>query len=327
MRKVRTTIVLLGVAAALIFWSFNGLILERRGRSYWAPIDENTFWLARAVRLGLHRPPPADRPGAMRWRTVAPGFEVAELPVLVGREEIDRIFLARIDPAHFRFELENDTANRTNLEQWMGRTGAVLVVNASYFARDATPATPVVMAGHPSGPVDYSAAHGAFVSSPERTEVSDLAQQDWRAVLSGARTALVSYPLLIAPDGQTRTAADAGWIANRSFIGQDQSGLIVIGTTKGGFFSLPRLADFLKRSPLDLRIALNLDGGPVASQGIAIGRFRRMSYGHWEVQVDARGRAGILPGGLPILNMSHETMPLVLAVYPRDDATVQTTPN
>ncbi len=317
MGTMRALLLLLGVVAGLTFWSFNGLVLERHGGNYWAPIDEHTTWLARPVRLALHRPAPADRPGPMNWRSIAPGFEVGELPVLVGGEEAERIFLARIDPTRFRFELKNDRTNRTNLDRWMAATHAALIVNASYFARDATPATPAIIAGNPAGPNDYRAAHGAFVSSNDRTQIVDLAGEDWQAAFRGARTAFVSYPLLIAEDGQTRTAADAGWLANRSFIAEDQDGFIVIGTTKSGFFTLPRLADFLRRSSLNLRTALNLDGGPVACQGIALGGYRRMSYGHWEVQIDTSGHARLLPGGLPLLNARHETMPLVLAVFPR----------
>lgn len=320
MRTIWTTLALLSLAAAIVFWSFNGLILERHGRSYWAPVSEHTFWLPRPIRLALHRPPPTDRAGTMRWHTIAPGFETAELPVLVGEIEVDRIFLARIDSSHFRFEVENETANPLTLDGWMRRTGAVLVVNGPYFERDATPAIPAVIAGAPVGPIEYVAEHGAFISSTNSTTIADLAQQDWRAAFDGARTAFVSYPLLIAPDGETRTATDAGWLANRSFIAQEPSGLIIIGTTKSGFFTLPRLADFLRRSPLNLRIALNLDGGKVACQGIALGGYRRTSYGQWEARTNANGHARLLPGSLPILNALPETMPLVLTVYPRDEA-------
>src|SRR5262249_11037594 len=159
-----------------------------------------------------------------------------------GDEEVDRIFLARIDPARFRFELMNDASNRSNLDRWMARTHAALVVNGSYFARDARPDTPVVMDGHRAGPAIYTATHGAFISTPAHTEIADLAAQDWHALFEGAHTAFVSYPLLIAPDGQTRTGPDAGWLANRSFVGKDVSGRIIIGTTKQGFFTLPRFA-------------------------------------------------------------------------------------
>lgn len=317
---LRTKLVLAGIAATLVFWAFNGPFIEQRNGHYWVPVTEHTAWLARPVRLALHHPAPIDTPGPMRWRAIAPGFEVADLPALVGREEVDRIFLARIDPADFRFAVRNDPGDQTNLDQWMHRTGAVLVVNGSYFAPDGTPATPVVIDGVRTGPANYNASHAAFVSSPERTGIDDLAHEDWRTALNGAETAMVSYPLLLGPDGSSRAAADTGWLANRSFIGVDVKGRVIIGTTREAFFSLPRLADFLRRAPLDLRFALNLDGGPVACQGIALGRYKRMSYGHYEVQVDTKGRASILPGALPGPNMRHEPMPLVLAVYPRDDA-------
>ena len=39
-------------------------------------------------------------------------------------------------------------------------------------------------------------------------------------------------------------------------------------------------------APLDLTIALNLDGGPVACQGIVLGDYRRMSYGRSEARVE-----------------------------------------
>lgn len=200
----------------------------------------------------------------------------------------------------------------------MQRSRAVLVVNGPYFERDATPATPVIMAGRPAGPSTYVAQHGAFVSSSQRTQIVDLASGDWRTAFRGVQTAFVSYPLLIAPGGHARVGPDNGWLANRSFIAQDLSGLIIIGTTKSGFFTLPRLADFLRRSPLNLRTALNLDGGKVACQGIALEGYRRATYGRWEARVNVNGQARLLPGSLPILNAFHETMPLILAVYPRD---------
>jgi hypothetical protein len=308
----------LGFLAATICYAAS--IVERRGHNVWISVNEHTPWLQRGVRLALHRPAPIDTPGDLHWRTIAAGFEAAQLPVLVGREEADRIYLARIDPRRYRFELRNDPGGRTDLDAWMHRTNAALIVNGSYFAPDGTPATPVVMEGVLTGPAKYSAAHGAFVSSPQHTDIRDLAHGNWQRLLQGAETGFVSYPLLIARDGSTRAQTDTGWLANRSFIAEDENGRVIIGTTQGAFFTLPRLADFLRRSALHLRYALNLDGGPVACQGIAIGAYRRTTYGHEEVQVDANGRATILPDALPGANLRHASMPIVLAVYPRDDA-------
>ena len=96
---------------------------------------------------------------------------------------------------------------------------------------------------------------------------------------------MVSYPLLLAPDGSHRVKADRRWLANRSFVAQDKAGLIVIGTTKDAFFSLEALARFLKAAPLDLSIALNLDGGPVACQEIQLKGYERAHCGWWETNV------------------------------------------
>ncbi len=99
---------------------------------------------------------------------------------------------------------------------------------------------------------------------------------------------MVSYPLLVSESGPGRVVA-SDWLANRSFIGQDVDGNIILGTTADAFFSLQRLAAFLQQAPLRLKFALNLDGGPIACQGISLDGFERRQCGKWEIQAtDAR---------------------------------------
>jgi hypothetical protein len=86
----------------------------------------------------------------------------------------------------------------------------------------------------------------------------------------------VSYPLLVGP-GPSRIQADHRWLANRTFIANDAAGRIILGTTKEAFFSLDRLAAFLTAAPLDLTLALNLDGGSVACQAVSVGDLRGTS--------------------------------------------------
>ena len=282
------------------------------GGMAWIPVDEHTPWLDHNVRRAMHRPALAANPGSMTWRTLAPGFEVAELPALVGREEVDRVFLARVDPARYRFVVRNDRRNRTPLSAWMRQLNAALVVNGSYFARTGLPATPTLMDGRPFGPTTYASTHGAFVARPGHAEIRDLAHQDWHAQIAGAQTAFLSFPLLIAEDGSSRVPPDRGWLANRSFVGEDRSGHIVIGTTGGAYFTLDRFAAFLRSAPLDLKLALNLDGGPVACQGVSVGGVTRRTYGHWELQMDAQGRGRLLAAKV----WREEPMPIVLAALP-----------
>jgi len=307
----------LALAACLAPWAFRtatGTSLGvRYGGAVWLPVDERTPWLPTSVRLGLRRPPPAATPGAMAWRTLRPGFEVAELPVVADGREADRILLARIDPTFWRFEVRNDPGARHRIDDWMGETHPALAVNGSYHDHDGAPATPVVISGRVAGPARYAASQGAFVARDGVAGVADLAHQDWRTTFHGAQAAMVSYPLLLAEDGTSRAPAGTGWLANRSFVAEDRRGRIVIGTTRGGFFSLDRLADFLKRSPLDLKRAVDLDGGPVACQGVALDGFRRTTCGTWELQVDRAGQAKELPPWPG----AHPVMPMALLVYPR----------
>jgi hypothetical protein len=218
--------------------------------------------------------------------------------------------LARIDPARFRFVVRNAPAGDKSLDQWMVQLGAALVVNGSYYSRYGEPDTPLLSQGTLLGPQNYDARAGAFVASSSFAGIRDLAHEDWKGVFQGADNAMVSYPLLLA-GGISRVTRSSRWLANRSFIGQDRAGRIIIGTTADAFFSLDRLARFLLDAPLDLTIALNLDGGPVACQGISLNGYGRKTYGRWETQVDG--------DHVWLLTWPYGTieMPVVLAVFPK----------
>ena len=286
-------------------------VLLRRGASLWVSVAPDDPRLSASMRLALRGSPLATA-GDFTWREVERGFAVAELPVLVDGSEVDRILLARIDPARFRFVVRNAPAGDRELGDWMTTLGAALVINGSYFSLHGTPDTPLLSDGILLGPRDYDARHGAFVASAGLAKIRDLAKEDWRAALLGADDAMVSYPLLLGPDGSSRVTADRRWLANRSFVGQDGSGQIILGTTTDAFFSLDRFADFLRAAPLGLTIALNLDGGPVACQGIALAGYRRDFCGQWELAV-RDGELKLLTGAF---GTRRWAMPVVLAVLP-----------
>ena len=258
--------------------------------------------------------PPPLAAGRYAWTTPAAGFETTELPVLEDGREVERIHLTRIDAAHFKVEVHAAPAAARELQDWMRVTGAVMIVNGSYFDREGNPATPVVSRGRPLGPKKYGTRHGAFIVSPDGPVVQDLGHTRWQTAFRGATEAMVSFPMLIGADGRSRaTNSNPLLVANRSFVGQDSAGRIVVGTTGSAYFSLDRFADFLADAGLDLTRALNLDGGPPACQAVAIGTFRRSVCSNSEISSDAgQLRAlgqlfGHRPWGLPI----------VLAVFPK----------
>jgi hypothetical protein len=305
-----------GAAVAIIIvaalWacagSYGFYALARHGGVFWLPVSTSSARLSPSMRLALADAPAI--PGAFEWRTIGPGFDVADLPVLADGQSVDHVLLARIDPARFRFVVRNASAGDKDLDQWMAQLGAVLIVNGSYFTRYGVPETPLLSDGTLLGPKDYDAKAGAFIAASSFTGVRDLAREDWRTAFHGATNAMVSYPLLLS-NGINRVSRPSRWLANRSFVGQDAAGRVIIGTTTDAFFSLDRLARFLLDAPLGLTIALNLDGGPLACQGISLNGYERKTYGRWEAQVEGE-QAQLLawPYG-------SYALPVVLAVFPR----------
>ena len=286
---ISTFLITLFIALALL-WSRYGKfglnVLWRRGGSYWSEIARDEPHHSLAILHALSGAPPVLSPGSLHWTSRMAGFETAELPVEeAGSLIIGQILLARIDPARFQFQVLNDPEGALDLQGWMAREKPVLVVNGSYYDDTGNPATPLISGGRQLGPQSWQAQHGAFVTGSHGARIVDLKQISWQQGFRGAQAGFVSYPLLIGPEGSVRTPSTPSWLADRSFIGQDRSGRILIGTTTTGALSLRRFADFLMAAPLDLVLALNLDGGPLACQAVAAGPFRRDHCGDTEIAV------------------------------------------
>jgi hypothetical protein len=304
---------LLIMAVLASFGSYGLNVIWRRGASLWVTVTPADAGISQSMQLALQASPPKVTAGALTWRRLNRGLEVGELPVLAGKDEVDRILVARIDPAYFKFFVRNAPAGDREPEDWLRELGAVLVINGSYFATDGTPATPIASSGVISGPQHYDAKHGAFIASASYVGIRDLAQTDWRDAFRGADDAMVSYPMLIGADGSSRSNGDPRWLANRSFVAQDQNDRIILGTTVNAFFSLNRLAEFLREAPLELKLALNLDGGPVACQAIALTDFKRDFCGRWETNV----QDGQIKQLKPLVGNRRWGLPIVLALLPR----------
>lgn len=292
-RRLLTALALLLLVIASACWwiwernaAYGFNVLWRRGGTYWITVAPDDSRLSPAMRAALALPVPPATSGPLAWQEPEKGFEVAELPVLAGGREVDRILLTRIDPARYRFVVRNAPAGDKGIDEWeRALPTARLIVNGSYFGLKGLPDTPFVTEGQVMGPRRYDARAGAFVAGREGASVRDLRDGNWQQALDGASNAMVSYPLLVGDDGQTHVKSDSRWLANRSFVAQDRQGRIVVGTTREAFFSLARLATFLKESPLDVQVALNLDGGPLACQSVRLPGVHRKLYALWEAQV------------------------------------------
>ena len=303
-----------GLAA---FWLFlyvfcGGLLLQRALHGSGRPeMASDDFRISPVMRLALHEPVPEVTPGLLAWRTLAPGYEVAELPVMMGSREVDRFELNRIDTQRYRFSVQTQAAQKWTIDDWEHHLPtAALIVNGSFFGPNRGPDTPVLSNALLMGPRPYDAKAGAFVAG-SKTGVVDLTTgSDWTKVFAGTHDAMVAYPLLIGEDGQTHVTRKSRWLANRTFVGEDRAGHIIVGSTREAFFSLDREAAFLKAAPLDLKTALNLDGGPVACQSVRVGGFHRRHVARWEAQVNGNR--------VRLLNQAvwQSDMPIVLVATP-----------
>ncbi|NLT56572.1 MAG: phosphodiester glycosidase family protein [Actinomycetales bacterium] len=307
--------VVAGAVAYLGYGWFGVNVLLTHGGYVWDDVTPEDRRLSTGMRLALHGRTTPDPPAEVRWRSVGVGLEVAELDVHVAGQRVDTLLLTRVDPAHHGFRVLSRPAGDRDVGEWLAATDAVLVVNGSYFTPRGAPATPLVSDGRTLGPTAYRADHGAFVVSAAGARLEDLTGRDWRQVLAGADQAMVSYPLLLGEDGRGRTAAaDPRWLANRSFVGQDGAGRIVVGTTRDAYFSLPGLAAFLPRAGLDLRLAMNLDGGPIACQAVSAHGFHREFCGSRELA----GRGDRLRLLRPLVGSRRAAgLPVVLVVTRR----------
>lgn len=307
------TIIILGGASAVGLYVYAGVygfvLLWRTGGTYWVSVSRDDPQLSQSMRVAL-RTEAIGQPGSLKWREIGRGLEVGELPVLLDGKEVDRILLTRLDPARYRLTVRSMPSGTRGLDDWQKDLAAAVVINGSYYGKKGSPATPVLSDGKPLGPTDYDAHQGAFVINGTVANIVDLAHKRWQDAFHGAQDALVSFPLLVGGASEHKIIA-SDWLANRSFVGIDRTGRVILGTTKDAFFSLARLAAFLQASPIELTAALNLDGGPVACQAVSVGSYQRRFCGLWETHMSG--------STIKLLKwpFGKFALPVVLAAVPR----------
>jgi hypothetical protein len=304
--------VFLIVAGAV--YAYDGLyglnLVLRHGAVFWTNVRKDDPRLSPAMRLALADDAVTASAGSYSWQTWSPGFETSEMPVLADAAEVDRLYLARLDPGRYRLIVRTAPAGNEYPSDWMRDLHAILVINGSYYGSRGVPATPLLAGGLFQGPRDHQGGGVLTVSSHE-TILRALTNDDSADLFAGNDDGIVSHPLLVGRASNAKPITPSRWLANRSFISQDTRGRIILGTTKDAFFSLARLATFLESAPLDLKVALNLDGGPVACQSVSIADFKRDVCGKYELREKDRSlQLWTVLYGQPVL-------PIALAVIPR----------
>ena len=242
-------------------------------------------------------PTPAATPvpalGDTGWVSVDSGLEKRDIDLMLNGLLVDRLFLARIDPAHFRFEVAYDPAHPKWIDDWQKQLGARLVFNGGFFQVQQgryLPAGLLVVDGQVLGK-SYVGYGGIFAVTAGGPDLRWLVRDPYQPG-EPLEYALESFPILVEPGGIEGFPAERedNMLARRTVIGRDRAGRFIVLVTSAASFTLHRLSVYLVGSDLDLDIALNLDGGP--SSGIAM-------------------------SDPPVLVPAGSQLPMVIAVFPR----------
>ncbi len=204
---------------------------------------------------------------------LADGIELVRAELSRGGAPGGTLHAIHAEPDKIRLDLVMN-AHRVALRDL--ETDRLAIVNAGFFTKDWKP-TGLLAAGGRSlarfVPRGGGAGSGVLVVEGGSVRLYERERFD-PATAARAELAIQAGPRLVEPDGQHGIRSDNGKRRDRTVIGADTRGRLVLAVVRGPggwasgptLFELQRLlTDTLRRSPapdLALRLALNLDGGP-----------------------------------------------------------------
>ncbi len=223
----------------------------------------------------------------VQWRTLKPGLEFATIrgePYC--RRGSSAIAVLRVDPRRFRLRVRHYSTESEqkplDVLEWQKRSGALAVFNAGQYYPDLSYMGLLVSDGHVISSRRHPAYQAALVAEPAdgsaQARVLDLTDERIDPSQPGWREVAQSF-MLFDRKGTLRVRK-TDRIANRTIVGEDQHGRVIVATTEGGY-KLWELAHLLRSSPLGMDHAMCMDGGAEAKLCVHAGRFSYASFGPW----------------------------------------------
>ena len=171
----------------------------------------------------------------------------------------ENIYLLRIDPDFFRFDVAYQPGSAQRLMDWQSDTDALVVVNGGYFT-EANQATGLIVVDGQASGVTYRDFGGMLAIFQDSTELRWLPQIPYNSA-EPLLAAMQSFPMLVKPGGLMGSLEEDGLPARRTVLGQDRQGRFVFILATTGTMTLHEMSRYLVESDLNLDLALNLDGG------------------------------------------------------------------
>jgi hypothetical protein len=249
------------------------------------------------------------RTGGTHWRELAPGVEFTTLrgePYC--RSGSATIAVLRLDPARVRLRVRHYAGEPErrplDIVEWRRRSGALAAFNAGQYYGDYSYMGLLADGGRLISRRRHPTYRAALVAGPRdggtRARVLDLSREKLDADSLG--WAEVAQSFMLFDRAGTVRVRNSDQVANRTAVAEDHHGRLVVLTSEGGY-TLHDFAQLLQRSPLNLALAMAMDGGREAEMLVSAGAFRYASFGQWE-----RGGA---PPAAPV------TLPTVITVEAR----------
>lgn len=274
-----------------------------------------------------------ERLGPVKWREVAPGFEMARARLLYGvRLGTRDLFLARFVPDLYAFrpyhENEYPKESQTDIQGWSLRLDkALALINGGQYYPDRSYMGVLTREGRDLSPKAHTRWKGFLVSAPatgapEGTPKAAIIDQNYTSTLEPGHYLNVLQSYMLLDEKGIIRVRDSFNLAGRAAIGQDKAGRLVFIMTPGAI-SLYDLALALKGSSLELVRVMGLDGGFEAQLLLRENGHPFLSGGRFSI---TRNKAIYLPG-------FYQSLPTVLAVEPfggdktlQGDTTLEETP-
>lgn len=258
-----------------------------------------TIWAASAV---TYTP--------LTYQEIGPGLWVAKVEIYKEKQKAETLILVKVDPKKNRFRVLHDKNTKT-IEKWQEVTGASVIFNGSYFRENFEPCGLIISDGQIKGYLRNRYMKGMFVAEPPKNNspqaaILDLTKGSLVSNNLPWSQGLQSFPMLIDKNGTVRVN-QSDLRASRTAICTTKDGHVIVVHSEEAYFTLYDLANFLKKLPLGIEQALNLDGGMAAELCIRTGS---LNYAHYGYQMSNYA------GEFSIKGLQAK-IPSVVGVFPR----------
>lgn len=189
----------------------------------------------------------------------------------------DIITIVRLDPKHIHLSVNYHPDQPLTMNSWLKQTGAQVLINGGYFDKNYRSSGLLISDGEAYG-TSYQGFGGMLaVDASGRISLRSLDAQPYDSS-EQLQQATQSSPLLML-NGQ-RTQFTANSVSDRrSVVATDKHGNLLFIVSPNRAFTLDEFADLLISSDLELKTALNLDGG--ASTGLYVN-----THGQQQVSIE-----------------------------------------